>query len=238
MKPGARNFGGTAAVNGFLGVQKPTLHRSKAGDHFERRPRRVGPLHRFGGQRAVDIFVQPGPVGNRNSAHKQVGVKSGGRSNSPQIAGLAINDHGGRTFALQPRLAVTLQPAVDGQLDIGAGNPLLAVQFAHHPAHGVHLDPLGAGRPAQVALHFQLDPGFADLEFRDLQQRVGVFKLGQIIIADRADIAHHMRHIGPQRIAARQAHVGGDAGQGGGVDGDFCHIFPCNPVDDGDRHKG
>ena len=91
---------------------------------------------------------------------------------------------------------------VDGQLQGVAGFAFLPAQFAHDAAHGIDFDPLGACLPAQLGFGLGLDPGFADLEFRDLQQRIGVFQFGQVIIRDRPDITDHMGEIALHGVMA------------------------------------
>ncbi len=91
---------------------------------------------------------------------------------------------------------------------------------------GIDLNPLGPGRAAQRRLHLGFDAILADLKARNLQQRVGVFELAQVIITDGADIAHNMGKILMQRVVARQADFGCYAGQRGRIDCDLAEFVP------------
>ena len=113
----------------------------------------------------------------RNPTHEQVRIERRRRGHGQKIAGLDVDHHRPGTFFGQPSLRVILKPVVDGQLQIVAGGEFVPAQLAHHTATGIHLDPARARTPAQIALKLGLDPDLADLELRDLQQRVGVFQL-------------------------------------------------------------
>ena len=131
-----------------------------------------------------------------------------------------------------------MQPLVQRQLDIFASKAFLPVKFPHHAAKGVDLDPLGASRSAQGVFQLVFHTGFADLEFWNLQQRVLIFDLGQVVVANGAHVANDVTHICAVRVMAGQADLGADAGQGGGVDVDLGDVFPAQAVGDGDRHEG
>ena len=87
-------------------------------------------------------------------------------------------------------------------MDIRAGLAFLTVQFTHHTTGGVDLDPFGAGLAPQDLFLSRLKSDFADLETWNPQQVVRIFDPLEVIIADRANIAHHMREIRPDRIGA------------------------------------
>ena len=118
------------------------------------------------------------------------------------------------------------------------GGAVDAVKLAHDAADGVHLDPSRPGGAAQPVLHPPFDADLADLEARDLQHRVRRLERLEVALGDGADIAHGMREILDHRVMARQADLGGDAGQGGGVGGDAGDGLPFQPLGNGDRDKG
>ena len=222
------------AVDGFGEVQLSGLERGQCHHHLEGRAGRVDALHRLVGQGPVFVFQQGLVIGDRDAAHEKVGVVAGGRGAGQQVARCAVDHHRRRAFLGQPCVGVGLQRVVDGDLDIGAGGAFLPFEFAHHPAGGVDLDPLGAGLAAQQLLALGLEPDLADLEAGDQQQGIGRVDPLEVAVADRADIAHDMGVGLAMGVAARQAHVGGDAGQGRGVDGDAADVFPADAVGDGD----
>ena len=123
-------------------------------------------------------------------------------------------------------------------MHITARIALNPVQLAHHAADVVDLDPLGAGGAAQRIFQPAFHPDLADLEFRDLQHRIGVLDTFEVFFRHRPHIAQDMGEIGVARIDARHAGFGRDTGQGGGVEGDAGKLFPVQPVLDGDRHEG
>ena len=89
---------------------------------------------------------------------------------------------------------------VDGQLQVLTRRVFIAAQLAHHPTAGIDLDALGSGLAAKLVFELGLDPDLADLEFGDLQQRVGVLKLRQVAFGHRPDIADDMREVGAERV--------------------------------------
>jgi len=226
------------AIDRLLGVGDPCLERRHRGDHLEGRAGRIGALDRLVGQRAIGVLGQAPVVGHRDATHEQVGIETGGRGDGAQVAGFAVDDHGSRAFLSQSCLHIGLQRRVHGQLQIGAGLALAPVQLAHDAAIGVDFDPFGAGLAAQQILLLGLQPDLADLKARDAQHRFRVLYLAQVIVADRADIAHHMGKIAGLRIDPGQADLGRDAGQGGGVHRHFRDMFPTDLVGQGNRQEG
>ena len=133
---------------------------------------------------------------------------------------------------------VGLEAEIEGEGEVFAGGALDAAEFAHHPAGGADLDLLGAGVAAEVALELGLDAGLADLEARDLQDRVGVLDLGEVGLGDRADVADDVRGGRAIGVEAAEADLGDHAGQERGVGGDADHVVPAQVLGDDDRDEG
>ena len=150
---------------------------------------------------------------------------------------LEVEHHDAGAFLAQPRGGVVLQLTVDGKLHSGAAGAFAAVELAHDAANGVDLDPLGPGLAAQHLFELGLDADLADLKPRNAQQRRRIGVMRKIAFRNRADISHDMRQIVAQRVMPRQAHLGGDPGQGGAVDGDARDVFPAYPVGHGHRQE-
>ncbi len=202
--------------------------------HLEGRSRRIGPLHRLVRQRAVVVFRQHPVIRRRNAAHEHVRIETRGRGYGQDVAAVHVDGNRRRTLCAQPLHRIVLQPVVQRHPQVRTRNAFIAVQFAHHAAGRIDLDPLGARRSAQLIFELGLGTQLADLEPRYLKQRVGVSQLGQVIVADRADIAQNMREIARHRIDAAEAHLGRHAGQRGRVDRDTAEILPAQPVGHGD----
>ncbi len=179
------------------------------------------------GQRAI--------IRTGDAAHEEVRIEAWGGADGKDVAVPGIHDHGGGAFRSEPRLDVVLQPPVDGQLHIRARIAFLPAQLAHDTPGRIDLDPPGAGGSAQLLLELRLDAELADLEARDLEKRIGVFELRQVIVADRTDIAQDMGEVGALRIDAAEPDLGRHARQGRRVDGDDAELLPGQAFGDRDR---
>ena len=208
------------AIDRIVHRRHPGVQCGKRRHHLEGRAGRIGALNRFVGQRPVIIFRQKLIVSRRDAAHKQVRIKTRRRGDGPDRPIGQIKNHRCGTFFAQPRDHIILQPRIQRQAQIDTCIPLAAVDLSHFATSGIDLDPAGARLAAQLFLELGLDPQLADLELGDLQQRVRIGDLRQVIVADRADIPKHMGKIIRVRVKARQADLGGDPGQDGGIDGD------------------
>jgi hypothetical protein len=169
---------------------------------------------------------------------KRLGSKVGAEASARISPSCAIHHDGAGALAGQARLDVVLQPCVDGQLHVRTGDSRVAVQLAHLASGGVDLDALGAGAAAQFGFHPRLDIVAADLEIGDLEDRIGVAGLFDVIVRDRPDIADDMGEIRTQRVDAAETHLRVHAGQGGRVHGDGGKFIPAQPVGHGHGNEG
>jgi hypothetical protein len=161
--------------------------------------------------------LSAGPLRLADAAHEEVRVEGRRGGQRQHLAGAAIHHDRAGALARQPRLDVVLQPASMVSCTSDPGSRRVAVQLAHLAACGVDLDPLGARASAQFAFHAGFDIVAADLEIGDLQDRVRVAGLFDVVIRDRPHIAHHMGEIRAQRIDPAEPHLRVHAGQGGRV---------------------
>ena len=115
--------------------------------------------------------------------------------------------------------AVNANPALVNDLD-------LEVDHAGNTYLGNVLNDMVRTDEAIASFHraLKFDPDLADLELGDLQQRVGGLQRLKVLVADRADIAHHVREIAAHGIVARESDLGGDAGDHVGKD-EFYELF-------------
>ena len=233
VKASPRNFEVPAAVERVLRADDPRFQPGEGDHHLEGRAGRVDALHRFRGERAILVLGQGAIVADGDAPDKEVGIERGRGADREHVARGYVHHDGGGAFAFQSRLNVGLQLVVDGQLQVFALNPCAAVQLAHLAPDMVDLNPPRTGLAAQSVLHLGFQTDLADLEPRDQQQLVGGVDLGQIVVRDRADVADHMCIIGGLRIGPGQPDLGGDTGQGGGVDGDLSDIGPLHLIRDG-----
>ena len=144
------------------------LQRGERHDNLERRSGRIGAGNRLVVKRAIFVGIQGLVFLCADTEHKTVGIKTGRGGHCDDIAGARIQNRCRRTFAGHAPLGIALQVHIDGQLYVGAFDPVDAAEFAHHPAKRVDLDPAGAGSAAQIPLNGLFNPGFADLKLGDL----------------------------------------------------------------------
>ena len=231
-------LGVAAAVDGLALVHDARLQGRERHHHLEGRAGRVGALDGLGGERAVVVARQPPVIRDRDAAHEQVRVEGRRRGDREQVARADVHHDGRRALLAHPHLREVLQARVHGELEVGAGRGRPVAQLAHDAAPGVDLDLPGAGRAPQLPLAPGLHAVLADLEARDLEERVGVGELRQVVVRHRPDIAHDVGEVLLERVLARQAHLGRDARKRGGVDRDAGDLLPGEAVGDGDGHEG
>ena len=98
---------------------------------------------------------------------------------------------------------------------------------------GVDLQLHRAGAAAQHAVVVPLDPGAADADAGQLQQRVAV----HVALGRRRDIADDMRQVLGLGVEARGADIDQDAGQVGRVHLDPRHLLPGQELAHDDGHE-
>ena len=178
------------------------------------------------------------PLAGLDAEDEAVGVEPRRRGERDDVAVRHVDHRRGGALAGHALHGVVLQREVEGELEVLARRALDAAELAHDPAGGADLDLLGAGLAAQVGLEPGLDAGLADLEARDLQERVGVLELGEVALRDRADVADDVAGARAVGVDAAEADLGDDPGQDRGVGRDPHHVVPGQVLGDHHRHEG
>ena len=116
--------------------------------HLEGRARRIGARERLVDQRLVVVVGQIAPLFGRQTDIERVGVEARCRDERKNVAVFDIHDGASGAVVLQLLVDQALQLAVDRQVDVGSGRPLVAIDLANDAAIGVDLDAAGAGTAA------------------------------------------------------------------------------------------
>ena len=183
-------------------------------------------------------FRSAAPVRRRDPEDEAVGIEAGRGGQRQDVAVGHVDHRGGRAVVAHPLHRVVLEADIEGELQVLAGGALDPAELAHHPAGGAHFDLQRSGLAPELRLEPGLDPGLADLEARDLQQRIGVLELREIALGHRADIAHHVRRARPVRIVAAESHLRNHARQHRRIRRDPHHVVPGQVLGDHHRHEG
>jgi hypothetical protein len=138
------------------------------------------------------------PLGLADAAHEEVRVEGGRGGQRQDLARGAIHHH---RPALSPSAAPRRSSAAPRRWS--AARPIPTARGSRsssrisRPAAFTSTAWCRRGRAGR--LHPGLDIVAADLEIGDLQNRVGVAGLFDVVVGDRADIAHHMGEIRAER---------------------------------------
>ncbi len=137
---------------------------------------------------------------------------------------MAVHHDDRRAFALDPLHRIALQLGVDRQVLVLAGRARLAGQLADDAADRVHFDAAVARLAAQFLIANPLDAAPADLEARQLQERVGA--AGEILFRHGADIADDMGKGVVIRVIPCRAGIRLNTGKVRAVDVQGCELIP------------
>lgn len=226
------------AEHGLLRRDHAVVERGERDHHLEGRPRRVHARRPFVVQRAVLVLQQRTIVGRGDPAHEKVGIKARRRSERQHVAGAHVHQHRRGGLAVEPLQRIVLQRKIEGQVQVGAGLALLAVELADHPAQRVDLDAPRARLAPHLALQAPFQPALSDLEFGDLQHRVAVVGAVEILLRHPTDIADHVGRARTVGVVPAEPHLGLDAGQRRRVDVDAREGLPRQVLGDHHRHEG
>ncbi len=183
----------------------------------------------------VGAAVQFLPTGRVDAVDEQVGVETGRRHQGQHGPGLRVQCHQRAAHLTEGGLGHLLQFRVQVQIDVVAGHGRAAGQDPDRPTRGIDLDLFDAGATVQPPLVAVLDTLLADVIGAPI---IGVLfalcQAIQVVVADPANVAHHVGEGVAERVLAEQPGAHLDAGEAKAVDREAGRLFFGQMVMNGD----
>ena len=204
-------------------------------ERFERRTRRIHALESAVVERMVGRIVERIPVLRIDALDEQIRIETWLRYQRKHPAGGRLDGHQRTAMIAERLLGDLLQFHIERQREIVARDRKNAAQGAHGFSVGVGFNMFVAGDPAQLLLVALLESDLADVVgCAVVGRRALVAQIVDVIVADAADIADHVRGDLAVRIMAEQARVDFHARKSVIVDGDTRHFLVVEPRADRD----